>query len=392
MKKILFITPDFYPNSTGFANASTNLVNSICKYGKEDYDIWVFTNAQLGANVELGGIHVVRYKNNIPLNRLTFSYVEIRKAKFIESLILENGIDVIFFETNTFPFLQNYLLKRFKERVVVRIHSTADTEVPVFKAPESYFQKQCNNHIWSFMNDIRHIVSTSNFYLDFVRRHFLSDNVYKMWNNKSYGLLFNTAGDGILAKLPVSENTFLTMGKMSENGLTQKGMEDLLNAVSIIKKEGNLPADFKLIIVGTGVCLNRVINLINVLSLSDSVQIIETATHDEVFKLMAKSKAIILLSRYEGQSMFITESLASGKPIIVTDNNGMQDMIIDGYNGKIVKTGNPQDAAKVITEVMSYSIEVIKELGDNSMKLYKDRFSTNATFVQFDELIKKILI
>ena len=29
MRKILFIVPDFYPNSTGFANAALNLIKSI---------------------------------------------------------------------------------------------------------------------------------------------------------------------------------------------------------------------------------------------------------------------------------------------------------------------------------------------------------------------------
>lgn len=391
MKKILFITPDFYPNSTGFANASTNLIDSICKYGNAVYEIWVFTTITLNGNIEKDGIHVIRYSSSIPVNRFTYRFSEYKKARVVEQIIERNGIDVIFFETNTFPFFQNYLLDKYQEKIVVRIHSTADTEVPVYSPTNNLLSKQCRKKIFEFMAGVKHIVSTSNYYLDFVRHHFLEDNVYKVWNNKTYGLIFNTAGDDIEAKSPYFVNTFMTMGKMSANGVTQKGIEDLVNAIYLIKKDNKLPPDFHLNIVGTGECLSKIQGLIFLLKLENEVTIVESATNEQVFEMMSSSKAVVLLSRYEGQSMFITEALANAKPIIITGNNGMQDLLIDNYNGKVVQTGVPMDAAKVLFDFMSLSDEDICEMGKNSFDLYRRNYSTKATFDQFNDTINKIL-
>ena len=50
---VLFVVPDFYPNSTGFANASLNIVKAISKYGGNDYRVWVFTTEPLEKNEEV---------------------------------------------------------------------------------------------------------------------------------------------------------------------------------------------------------------------------------------------------------------------------------------------------------------------------------------------------
>ena len=48
--KILFVTPDFYPNSTGFANAALNLINAIKIHSSSTNELYVFTDKPLGEN------------------------------------------------------------------------------------------------------------------------------------------------------------------------------------------------------------------------------------------------------------------------------------------------------------------------------------------------------
>ena len=63
MRNILFIVPDFYPDSTGFANASRNLIRSIVKYWSQDYRLSVFTTTPLNGAEELEHIKVFRHKS-----------------------------------------------------------------------------------------------------------------------------------------------------------------------------------------------------------------------------------------------------------------------------------------------------------------------------------------
>ena len=384
---ILFITSDFYPNSTGFANASINLINAIIKYSSGKYIIHVFTEQQLKGKEELPEIYVIRYKYNGKKNKLNRLYRERKKYLFIKDYVKNNNIDIIFFETNTFPFVQNWIVKEFPYKVFVRIHSTADTEVPIYGEHPTFGSKISLKKMKEFMKYAPNIVSTSNYYLDFIKKEYFESNVYTIWNNKSYGLLYNTSVDGIKKAKPSCSNTFMTMGKMSHNGVIQKGIKDLLNAVFYLKIDGYLDDTFKLIIVGDGEKYYSIQSMVNRLNLEKYVLLIKSASHDEVFELISQSKAIILLSRYEGQSMFITETLSLGKPVILSDNNGMEDMIVPGKNGLLTRTGDARMAADSIRKIMSLTLDEVEEMGNCSRQLYQTKFSPRAVYDQFDRLM-----
>lgn len=387
--KVLFVAPDFYPNSTGFANASFNLVRSILDNGKGKYSVYVYTPVPLGQKPEMEGIEILRDSKRFSLeNKLTTLFFIRKRYLRMKKLIEREAIDIIFFETNTFPFIQNWALKDFGSKVYVRIHSTADTEVQVFWDRKSWRPGEIKRKkVYEFMQNVNNIVSTSTFYLDFVRHHFMYDNVYTMWNGKTYGVLYNTAGmDNIKTNITYN-NQLLTMGKMSENGIVQKGMTDLIKAIYILKKNNNLPETFKLKIIGTGTRYTDVKNLVREMGLQEKIDLIEEATHEEVFKYMQQSRAIVLLSRYEGQSMFVTESLAMGKPLILSDNNGMQGLINDHKNGFLVRTGDYYDAAEKILSMLNLSSETLEQFSKASLHLYNSKFSSKAVYEQFDELV-----
>lgn len=387
--KVLFVVPDFYPNSTGFSNAAQGLIKAINKYGSEKYELFVYTNiALVGEEYSEAKVFRIFYRKNILENRFTYKLFARRRYLDFKEIVENNLIDIIFFETNTFPYMQNWALKDYGKKVFVRIHSTADTEVPVFDFSGSNFINKNRKLVFDFMKNVNNIVSTSKYYIDFIRKYFLEDNVYLIWNNKSYGILYNTVSIENETPKVVINNTFLTMGKMSSNGLTQKGILDLINAIFILKIKELLPSDFNLIIIGDGICLPVIEKYIKNLDLYSYITIVKKATHDEVFGFMDKAKSIVLLSRYEGQSMFITESIAKGKPLIVSDNNGMQDMIQDGFNGFIVKTGDIEDAAVKIKMMMDLVPEKLEEFAKNSQNIFNHNFCEKSIYEQFDRIIK----
>ena len=388
--KILFITPDFYPSSTGFANASLNLINAIHENYTNDIELFAFATTPLGTKKELGYINVIRYKEPSFNNRFTYIFNQRRKFNYLKKIIDKENIDIIFFETNTFPFLQNWILNRYGSKVFVRIHSTADTEVIVYGSQKSLLGRLQKKSICDFMKNVNNIVSTSDYYLDFIKKHYLQENVYSIWNDKTYNIIYNTAGDVINQAQPANENVFITMGKMSSNGLTQKGILDLLKSVYYLKKKSEIPDGFKVIVIGDGEMRERIDSYIKKLRIEPYIQIIPKASHEEVFGYISKSKAVVLLSRYEGQSMFITESLALGKPLVITKNNGMEHMVEEGVNGFLVETGDYKAAGDILKNVMSMSFEEINEMGIASKKKYDNNYSSKAVCDQFKDIVDMI--
>lgn len=387
---ILFIVPDFYPNSTGFANASLNLINAIKKYSEDKYKVWVFTTVLLNDQQEITSARVIRYKNACFDNRFTHWFHERRKYKYIDSLIQKEKIDIIFFETNTFAYVQYWLLKKYDKKVMVRLHSTADTEVMVWGKHGNINSKVEYWLVKKFMKEVRSVIATSGYYLDFCKKYYLNDNVYSVWNNKEYFILYNTAEriqyNGKRDKY--QKNVFMTMGKMSENGLTQKGIIDLLKAVFFLKNSQELPKDFKLIVVGTGIKVAYIKKMIVELNLEQEVELIESVSHDKVIELISMAKAIVLLSRYEGQSMFITESLSLGKAVILTNDNGMEDMIIDNGNGFCVKKGDFKQAAYAIKRMIHLKPDELQKMEIKSREIFDKNYSEKAVYEQFDYIIQ----
>lgn len=375
MSNVLIIPVDFYPNSTGFANASLNLVEAVKKYNPE-INIYVYADVLIKeGQQEIEGVKVYR-NTRYRVNAFYSRYKELC------DIIDNNNIDFVLFETNTFYILQNLLANRYPNKVAVRIHSTADTETMVFRKPSlkgrflrytaKKFMKQCNT-----------VLCTNSYHQKFIYKYFYDDNVYTMWD-RSHFILPNT----VPPVLPVDENReepyIFALGKLSYDGYIQKGISDLLSACFILKQRG---IDVPLEIVGDGNYYDKIAGLVSRFGLS-KVRLIKSLKHDEVIEHVNNSCAVILVSRYEGQSMFATEAIASAKPVIFTNDNGMSDLIKDGINGYVVKTGDCLDIAEKIELILKQSREKLLSMGLNSKDIYDKHYSPEAVSNIFSSIIE----
>lgn len=389
---ILFLAADFYPNSTGFANATINLIESINEFNKGKYNLFVFTCALKSNSTDETDIAtIIRYRENRLNNRFTRWLHELIKYKYIDKIIEDNNIDIIFLETNTFPFVQNLLLKNYSDKMIVRIHSTLDTEIPIFTKPKKLYLKLDYLLMKSFMKKVKYIVSTSDYYLNFVREHYLGNNTLEIWSNKVYGIIHNTTENIAGLSYNQKSNVYLSLGKMSEYGVIQKGMYDLIRAVYVLKMAEKLPDDFQLKIVGNGDCFDHLVSYCKKLGLEKKISFLGNVSHNAVYELFKETKAVILLSRFEGQSMFITEALANGMPLIITNQNGMDHMVIDGSNGKHVKPGDPYDVAKALLYFFALKQDELVEMSGNSRKLFLRYFSRESVYKEFDEFLSMVI-
>lgn len=362
MSNVLIIPVDFYPNSTGFANATLNLVNAVKKYHPE-INLFVYCDTQLkDGEKEIDGIKVYRHSHY----RAKYAY---SRYKEICQIVDNENIDFILIETNTVFFLQNLLVRKYPEKVAVRIHSTADTETLLFRkgglASRVFLQSARD-----FMSRCKIILCTNTYHQGFIYKYFYNNNVYDMWE-RSHFILPNTVPSVKYDSAKSIEPYFFALGKLSYDGYIQKGISDIIGAFYILKQKG---VELPLEIVGDGDYYEVIEKLKNKLGL-DRIKLTRKLPHDAVIEHVSNSIAVLLTSRYEGQSMFATEALSAGKPIIITNDNGMKDMIVDGYNGFTVKTGDSLDIAEKILKFSKLTEEQKQALGSNSKHIYEEKFS-----------------
>lgn len=378
MKNVLIVAPDFYPNNTGFSNATKNLIEAVVDCDKS-YSFFVYTPALLGNKEEYKFAKVFRTHYN------KIIYYK-KQYKEICKIIDDNNVDFILFETNTFVFLQDRVLKKYGNRVAVRIHSTADTEVMIYKNGLGGFKsKIVKKAATRFMNKCENIICTNSYHQGFIFREFYGNNVYIMWSKKHF-ILPNTTG--IVGSESFLGDYIFTLGKLSYDGYLQKGISDFIAAMLILKNRGIF---VRAIIVGDGNYRCSVEDMIGFFGLKDRIVLVPSMSHDEVIETAKKAKAVCLASRYEGQSMFATEALACGKPLILTTDNGMKDMINEGLNGYSVKTGDPNSIADKIQLLLSKDTHTLLEMGKNSRCLFDNMFSRQSIYNQFSYIFDTIV-
>ncbi|CAD5344722.1 glycosyltransferase family 4 protein [Flavobacterium bizetiae] len=178
---------------------------------------------------------------------------------------------------------------------------------------------------------------------------------------------------------------FLYLGGMQRI----KGFEQLVNSLPFIDN------DIKICFLGGGFTtshnkIKRLISLVdpymwrinNLLKrLDESDKIINIGLVDNIFDYYNNTIALISPFSKPHASLPILEAFSVGKPVIVSDIEGMNE-IVTVENGFFFKNNNPKDLAEKINEFAKLDNEKIKQLGDNAKNKYLSIVNNNPHIIK----------
>ena len=158
-----------------------------------------------------------------------------------------------------------------------------------------------------------------------------------------------------ISKLAESEKSFLKKGVfnlLAVGSLSRKkGFDRLLEAFSLIEDE-----DIFLTIVGEGKEREKLIDFAKALGLKERVDF--RGFLENPYPLMKEADLFALTSRYEGFANVLLESLACETPILAYGcKGGVNEIVIEGVNGWIVRNGDREEFAKKIKEAKNYPFD-----------------------------------
>tara|TARA_B100001250_G_scaffold188793_1_gene162222 strand:- start:10629 stop:11756 length:1128 start_codon:yes stop_codon:yes gene_type:complete len=152
----------------------------------------------------------------------------------------------------------------------------------------------------------------------------------------------------------------------------------------------------KLFLVGDGILKTKSEELVNFLKLNEAVIFMGIQPHNQIHKLISKSRAFIQSSicpksgDKEGTPVSIMEASFSGLPIISTKHGGIVDVVIDKKSGFLVDEDDYKSMAKYMIQ-LSKDSSLATAMGKLGNKHIKEHFTLNKNIDTIWSTIQEII-
>jgi glycosyltransferase involved in cell wall biosynthesis len=167
-----------------------------------------------------------------------------------------------------------------------------------------------------------------------------------------------------------------------------KGVEN------IIKAYIDLPKDLKekmvLIVVGYGEDLERLKTLAGNY-LNNGIYFTGKVDFERAIAII-KASDIYIHSSYKGGglSSSLLQAMCCGKAIVASPYEGADEVIIDGYNGILLKDNSPEEIKRGVIKFIE-NREIAKVYGENAKKFIKENFDWKKSVEEYKKIFERIL-
>jgi glycosyltransferase involved in cell wall biosynthesis len=321
---------------------------------KFDVTLAVINNANPFYTITNAAIKVIDLK----LSRVLYSFFKIRHiVKAFEP-------DIVFSTANHlnlyFAIFKNFLAP--KTAVIARESSIVSINSKRAKLPFIY-----NGLIKKFYKRLNCIICQS----QYMQQDLIGN--YRIEKEKT-AVINNAVEEEYLVNSEHQKNKFITVARLSE----EKGIDRLIRSVA------KLTIPFSYHIIGDGDRKEQLQNLINSLHLQDKVFLEGKKVNP--FAGMEDAGLFLMGSHYEGLPNVLLEAGMLGLPVVAFDApGGINEIIVDGENGLLVKDNDENSFAIAIEKAMAANFNR-KQIITNT----KSKFSASLIIKQTEELFTKL--
>ena len=164
----------------------------------------------------------------------------------------------------------------------------------------------------------------------------------------------------------------------------QKDQMTLIKALEFLVKEKQ--EQVKLILMGVGKTKARHEKYVKENDLTKYITFIEGRLQD----LITKIDLFVLATHYEGLPLVLCEAMSAKVPIIATDVAGVNEIVINGKTGLLVKENDYIDLATAIKKIKSDNT-LAGELVDNSWQFINKEFNLQKMHSSYQHKIEKLI-
>ena len=361
MKNLIIFCPS--DERGGVRKILNNLLKVLVK---KKINIYLIINKFNKKNLN-NNLKIINFRNKkIPFlnNRIISSY---QASKVLINLIKKlnnNDTKILSFQSNLFSVL---IAKYFRTKIFVRV-----SEEPCNAT------KYADNLIFGVIIFFTKFITYNLASLIIVNAFKSKKCVDNLVLKRKTKLLYNPSISFKKIKIKKRKNYFLNVGRLCK----QKNQINLVKAFYLFNKKYT---NFKLLIIGEGPDKNKLLKLINNLNLKKKVILMGWKNNPK--DLYLKSKLFIIPSLYEGMPNSLIEAINFNIPSIGSTASGIEDLLLNGKGGFILKKNNVESIYKSMTySIQNYKIMLKKS---NLAKSKLDRFHIKTAAEKYYNFILK---
>lgn len=143
-------------------------------------------------------------------------------------------------------------------------------------------------------------------------------------------------------------------------------------------------------IIGTGNEETNLKNLVKKHNLSSTISFAGEMSKNEVLTHLQMGDLFILPSESEGMPNALLEAMSVGLPIIATKIAGIEEVVVDGKNGFLIKPGNRKELSDAILKLVKDDV-LLQSAGQQSRFIIETAFSLEVIAHKYIQTHKRLL-
>ncbi len=178
--------------------------------------------------------------------------------------------------------------------------------------------------------------------------------------------------------LPLKPFTIVFPGRLHSN----KGHLFFLEALSELLADRIIDRDEILVIIaGAGPAHDLILTKVIQLEFPDICRLVGTVPNEILLSLYRLVSLVVVPSLHEGFGNVAIEPIMCGCPVLTSDSGGLDEIIIDGYNGFKFQTGNKAALREKLTYIYQCrSTTLLRQ--ENQVADYQRRFTLESQIEQ----------
>lgn len=169
----------------------------------------------------------------------------------------------------------------------------------------------------------------------------------------------------------------LSIGRLS----IQKGHAYLIDAISRLSLE--YKEHLRFFIAGSGDLENKLENKVRELKIDKQISFL--GIRKDIPTLLQAADIFVLPSLWEGLPLVILEAMSAGLPILTTDVEGIDDVIINGESGIVTPLKDSYSLADNLTYMVNNE-SLRRKIGNNAQIRFEENYTLEKMCLRYEEI------